>query len=60
VYFGTSFLNVVIEDPKVEAPHKNFASILSTVAVVRGSSVLARFEVGTEEGLQFDNLDKEY
>ena len=59
MYFGTSFINIVVSDPKIDAAYKYYASLISTVAVIRGSSVFARFEI-KGEGLQFDNLGTTY
>jgi hypothetical protein len=59
VYFGTSFINIVISDPKIDAAYKYYASLISTVAVIRGSSVFARFEI-QGEGLHFQNLGVTY
>lgn len=45
VYFGTSFINVVVADKSVMPAQKNLASLLSPVAVNLGSAVVAQFEI---------------
>jgi hypothetical protein len=59
VYFGTSFINIVVSDPKIDSAYKYYASLISTVAVIRGSSVFAKFEI-QGEGLHFQNLGMTY
>jgi hypothetical protein len=45
IYFGSSFLNIIIADELVSETYKYSASILSTVAVVRGAETFSYFEI---------------
>jgi ATP-binding cassette subfamily A (ABC1) protein 3 len=59
IYFGTSFINVVVQDPSVSAGPKSLASLLTTIAISRGCNNLGMFETsGT--GLQVSNLRTQY
>ena len=55
VYFGTSFADVTVSKPTVEMANKSLASLLTTVAVSRGSEVLGKFET-SGVGVQTFNL----
>jgi hypothetical protein len=48
-------VNIVVSDPKIDAVYKYYASLISTVAVIRGSSVFADFEI-LKGGLDFKNF----
>jgi hypothetical protein len=45
IYFGSSFLNIVVGDSKITENYKYAGSLISTVAVIRGSEVFAYFEI---------------
>ena len=45
MYFGTSFLNIIIADELVPEKYKYVASLFSTVAVVRGAETFSYFEI---------------
>lgn len=55
MYFGTSFINAAVSDPTVNEGAKNFASLLTTVAVSRGANNLGLFET-SGVGLQNNNI----
>ncbi len=55
IYFGTSFINVVVQDPTVKSGPKTLASLLTTVAISRGCNNLGQFEV-SGVGLQMSNM----
>jgi hypothetical protein len=57
IYFGSSFLNIVVGDEKIPERFKYAGSLISTVAVIRGSETLAYFEI-KDEGLHFWNIDR--
>jgi ABC-2 family transporter protein len=57
IYFGSSFLNIVVGDEKIPERFKYAGSLISTVAVIRGSETLAYFEI-KDEGLHFSNIDR--
>ena len=55
VYFGTSFINVVVQDATVKSGPKNIASLLTTIAISRGCNNIAQFETNGS-GLQSYNM----
>ncbi len=57
IYFGSSFLNIVIGDEKIPERFKYAGSLISTVAVIRGSETFAYFEI-KDEGLNFSNMNR--
>ena len=57
IYFGSSFLNIVVGDEKIPERFKYAGSLISTVAVIRGSETFAYFEI-KDEGLHFWNINR--
>jgi ATP-binding cassette, subfamily A (ABC1), member 3 len=59
IYFGTSFIDFVIQDPSVGRESKYPLSLLTTIAASRGCNNLGLFEM-SGVGLQLSNISLEY
>lgn len=59
VYFGTQFISATVANPSVSPGSKNAASLLPTVAVSLGASVIGEFETNGR-GVQNENTSEMY